>query len=254
MKKKKRLTKKEVIKFISMVLPLLLLLTVVSKSIPDGAFRLDIGDSRLGEKAIALTFDDGPSGYTEELLEGLSEYDAKVTFFVLGANAEKYPDIVKKAYDEGHQIGNHSYDHINFYTNSLRKIEENINKCDDVIEEITGGKSLFIRARHGYTTFWQLKALNTFFVNWSVDSYDWKDKSADYIYERIMENAADGEIILLHDTKEATVEAVLRAVPELLEEGYELVRVDDLLSRNGDKIKMGVPYRSCKYDRGAVAY
>lgn len=254
MKKKKRFNKKAVIKFIAMVLPLVLLLTIISKSIPDGVFRLDIGHSDLGEKAIALTFDDGPSGYTQELLEGLSVYDAQVTFFVLGSNAEKYPEVVKRAYDEGHQIGNHSYNHINFYTNTLSEIEENITECDEIVESITGGKPLFVRAPHGYTSFWQLKALDTFFVKWSVDSKDWKDKDADYIYERIMENAADGEIILLHDTKKATVEAVLRAVPELLEEGYELVRVDDLLSRNGDKIKMGVPYRSCKYDRGAVAY
>ena len=69
-----------------------------------------------------------------------------------------------------------------------------------------------------------------------------------------MKTAKDGAIILMHDTKQATVKAFLRAVPELLEQGYELVRVDDLLSRNGEKIKMGVPYRSCKYERGALAF
>ena len=69
-----------------------------------------------------------------------------------------------------------------------------------------------------------------------------------------MKQAKDGAIILMHDTKKETVNAVLRAIPELQEQGYELVRVDDLLSRNGDKLKMGVPYRSCKYDRGAVAF
>ena len=69
-----------------------------------------------------------------------------------------------------------------------------------------------------------------------------------------MSEAKDGAIILLHDTKEATVEAVLRAIPELLDQGFEIVRVDDLLSRNGDKIRMGTPYRSCKYDRGAISF
>ena len=69
-----------------------------------------------------------------------------------------------------------------------------------------------------------------------------------------MDEAKDGAIILLHDTKKTTVEAVLRAIPELLDQGYEFVRVDDLLSRNGDRIKMGTPYRSCRYNRGAISF
>ena len=69
-----------------------------------------------------------------------------------------------------------------------------------------------------------------------------------------MKEAKDGAIILMHDTRETTVKAVLRAIPELQAQGFEIVRVDDLLTRNGAKLKMGIPYRSCKYDRGAVAF
>lgn len=251
--KKKRITKSRR-NFIIAVIPFVLVLAVLSRSIPDGVVRLDIGSSGVGEKAIALTFDDGPGDYTEALLDGLNENGARVTFFVIGKKAEKNPQIVKRAYDEGHLIGNHSYDHINLLASSISDIEESIDKSADVVQEITGERPLFFRAPHGYTTAYQLKKLNRFFVKWSVDTYDWKGKDAEYIYNRIMKKAADGQIILLHDTKEATVEAVLRAIPELQAQGYEFVRVDELLSRNGDKIKMGVPYRKCKYESDAIAF
>lgn len=253
MKKKKRISKSRR-NFILAVIPFVLVLALLSRSVPDGVVRLDIGNSGIGEKAIALTFDDGPGDYTEALLDGLEENGAKVTFFVIGKKAEKYPETVERAYDEGHLIGSHSYDHINLLASSISDIEESINKNAKLIQEITGEKPLFFRAPHGYTTAYQLKRLNTFFVKWSVDSYDWKGKDAEYIYNRIMKKASDGQIILLHDTKEATVEAVLRAIPELQAQGYEFVRVDELLSRNGDKIRMGVPYRKCKYENDAVAF
>lgn len=236
------------------IIPFVLVLLILSRSIPDGTLRLDIGNSGIGEKAIALTFDDGPSDYTTALLDGLEEYDAKATFFVIGKKVEKYPDIVKRAHDDGHLIGNHSYDHINLLASSLSEIEESITKNADLIESITGERPLFFRAPHGYTTALQLKKLDTFFVKWSVDSNDWKGKDADYIYERLMSKAADGRIILMHDTKKATVEAVLRAIPELKEQGYEFVRVDELLSRNGNKIRMGVPYRKCKFEHDPIAF
>ena len=113
---------------------------------------------------------------------------------------------------------------------------------------------MFIRVPYGNVNFIQLKQLDKFFIHWSASTYDWFREDEEYIYKRIIKEAKDGAIILMHDTKEVTVKAVLRAIPERQEQGYELVRVDELLSRNGGKLKMGVPYRSCKYDRGAVAF
>ena len=104
---------------ILVIIPFLLILTILSRTIPDGTIRLNIGESGIGEKAIALTFDDGPSDYTEELLDGLEMYDAKVTFFVVGKTAEKKPEIVERAHEDGHLIGNHTYSHIDFYKSSL---------------------------------------------------------------------------------------------------------------------------------------
>lgn len=253
----KKARKKTVIKIsenIMIIIPFLIVLAILSRTIPDGTVRLNIGESGIGEKAIALTFDDGPSDYTEELLDGLELYGARATFFVIGSKAEKNPEIVKRAHEDGHLIGNHTYSHIDFYESSLTEIEEDIQKGSDVIEQITGERPLFLRAPYGNVTFLQLKQLDCFFVHWSSSTLDWFREEEEYIYKRIMKKAKDGAIILMHDTREVTVKAVLRAIPELQEQGYELVRVDELLSRNGDKLKMGVPYRSCMYDRGAIAF
>ncbi len=253
----KKARKKTVIKIsenIMIIIPFLIVLAILSRTIPDGTVRLNIGESGIGEKAIALTFDDGPSDYTEELLDGLELYGARATFFVIGSKAEKNPETVKRAHEDGHLIGNHTYSHIDFYESSLTEIEEDIQKGSDVIEQITGERPLFLRAPYGNVTFLQLKQLDCFFVHWSSSTLDWFREEEEYIYKRIMKKAKDGAIILMHDTREVTVKAVLRAIPELQEQGYELVRVDELLSRNGDKLKMGVPYRSCMYDRGAIAF
>ncbi len=254
MKKEKKKRTSKIIDDILVVIPFILVLCILSRCIPDGTVRLDIGESGVGEKAIALTFDDGPSDYTTALLDGLDFYGAKATFFVIGRKAEKNPEVVKRAHEDGHLIGNHTYSHLDFYKASLEEIQADITKGADAIELITEERPLFLRAPYGNVNFIQLKQLDSFFVHWSDSTYDWFKPEEDYIYKRIMKEAKDGAIILMHDTKEETVKAVLRAIPELQEQGYELVRVDDLLSRNGDKLKMGVPYRSCKYDRGAVAF
>lgn len=253
--KKLRMKKNyRIIEQILVIVPFLIVLAILSRTIPDGTVRLNLGESGIGEKAIALTFDDGPSDYTEELLDGLELYNAKATFFVVGKTAEKRPEIVKRAHEDGHLIGNHTYSHIDFYKSSITQIEEDIKKGENVIKEIIGKKPLFLRVPYGNVNFIQLKKLDKFFIHWSTSSYDWFKEDEEYIYNRIMKEAKDGAIILMHDTKEVTVKAVLRAIPELQEQGYEFVRVDELLTRNGAKLKMGVPYRSCKYDRGAVAF
>ncbi len=250
-KNKKRLIDRE---FVVLVVALVFILTVMSRCIPDGTTRLNIGKSDVGEKAIALTFDDGPGGHTEKLLDGLSEYNAKVTFFVIGSKVEKNPEIVMRAYDEGHLIGNHTYSHPRLTLKSTADAKEDISKCSEVIKSVTGSKPFFVRAPYGDVNAYQLKKLNSFFVSWSVNTYDWDEISEDKIYNRIMKNADDGEIILLHDTNEATVNAVLRAIPELQEQGYEFVRVDDLLTRNGEKIAKGIPYKKCKFEKSPVAF
>lgn len=196
--------------------------------------------------AVALTFDDGPSDYTARLLDGLNEYGAKATFFVLGKRAEKHPDTIKKIYDGGHLLANHSYDHINMLSGSVKSVKESIEKTADALEIITGERPVFFRAPHGYVLPHQKLFVGTVFVGWSYDTYDWKHQNSDYVYNEIKKAADDGAIILLHDTKKTTVEGALRAVRELSQEGVDFVRVDELLSRNGNAVKSGVIYKKCE--------
>ncbi len=237
---------KKIIVAVCLVLTFVLLCEAVVRVLPTGGgFTFREGIS-VGEKAIALTFDDGPGGHTEKLLDGLKKYDAKATFFVLGKNVEKRPETVKRAYDEGHLIANHTYDHPRLTLESVETVRDNFEKSTEIIASVTGEKPVFVRPPYGDLWAYQLKSLDYYFINWSVNAFDWDVESSDEVYEGIIKNAEDGAIILLHDTKETTVDAVLRAIPELQAQGYEFVRADDLLTRNGDEIKKGVTYRKCE--------
>ena len=253
MKIQKKRTKR-FLRYFIVVFPLILCMTLITRTLPDGVVRLYIGESGIGEKAIAFTFEDGPTVYTEQLLDGLDEAGVAVSFFVVGQLAEKNPDIVKRAFLEGHLICNHTYSNSATYFTNPYELRDDIDKCSDVLEKIIGVRPLFFRAPQGALSFIHLKVVNAFVVHWSVDSYDYQGKSENYIYKRIIGKAADGEIFRFSDTNPETVNAVLKAIPVLEEQGFEIVRVDELLSRNGAKLKQGVAYRSCKYERGALAF
>ena len=252
--KNKNTQKRQLLEMLFACVPILLAILLLWRSIPDGIYHLEAEEGAVGEKAIALTFDDGPSGHTERLLDGLAQYGAKATFFVIGKQAEKRPQVVKRAYDEGHLIGSHTYDHPNFYLTPDSTAIESIEKGEAVIEAIIGEKPLFLRAPYGNVWPHQFKHFDRIFIHWSFHTFDWNKDDSQEIYEDIMKKASDGSIILLHDTRPATVDAVLKAIPELQAEGYQLVRVDELLTRNGDSLRVGVPYRACEYNKGASIY
>ncbi len=239
----------KIIKIISVFLVISIISLYISRLIPSNKQGVNLGESGIGEKAIAITFDDGPGKYTEKLLDGLSEYNVKASFFVLGKKAENNPHIIKRIYDEGHLLGMHTNDHTDFYHESVISVNENVPKNSNILENITGEKPVFLRAPYGNVTPVQLKKIDNIFVSWSLDSFDWRGKNEDYIYNRLINKAADGDIILMHDTKETTVNAVLRAIPQLQKMGFEIVRVDDLLARNGKELNYGVAYRSSRHNK-----
>ncbi len=249
---KKRMLK--CIKLISITLCLVIGALYITRLIPLNKDGVTVSGAEIGDKAIALSFDDGPGKYTEKLLDGLEKYGAKATFFVVGKKAEKYPDTVNRIFSDGHLLGMHTYDHIDMYHNSVKSVKENVKKNEDVLQKVTGEKPLFLRAPYGNVTPVQLKAIENIFVSWSLDSFDWRGKDEEYIFNRLVNKAADGDIVLMHDTKEATVNAVLRAIPELQKRGFRFVRVDELLSRNGNEIKYGIAYRTCRYNKQATAF
>lgn len=195
-------------------------------------------------KYVALTFDDGPSPRcTPRLLDGLREMRAKATFFVVGCQAVKDPDIVQRIAAEGHQVGNHSYDHADLHSLTSAQALADLEKNDALLRELLGEGEYWVRPPYGLMTEAEAAALSVPLVNWSVDTEDWKSKDADRIVDIIYRQTGDGDIILLHDRYQNTVDAVLRAIPHLQEQGYVFVTVEELLTLRGIAPEAGVTYR-----------
>jgi peptidoglycan/xylan/chitin deacetylase (PgdA/CDA1 family) len=230
---------------------LCLLVIIPCKTTPyEKSYNVSVQSS---SKMIALTFDDGPSQYTPQLLDALENYNAKASFFLLGKKVDGNEDTIKRMQNDGYLICNHTYTHCTLFNTAISNYIEEINDTDDKIFEITGEKTEFFRPPHGYYLGLQLNKIDKIAVLWSNDPADWKHLDADYVYNYLIENADDGKIFLLHDTKQTTVEGVIRAIKDLQEEGYEFVRVDELLCRNGDSLSAGLAYRGCK-DKKSPTY
>ncbi len=179
---------------------------------------------------IALTFDDGPHPvYTPKLLDGLKERNVKATFFVVGKNIEGREDIIKRMDEEGHLIGNHTYDHVKITGLPEEEACAQITKTSELVKEITGKNTEFVRPPFGA---WDKKlecGFEMFPVLWSVDPLDWTTKNVDAVVQKVLSRAEENSIILLHDYYDSSVEAALKIVDALLERGFEFVTVDELV-------------------------
>lgn len=182
------------------------------------------------EKYVALTFDDGPNArYTIKLLDGLKERGVKASFFLLGENIEGNEAIVKRIQEDGHLIGNHTYRHIQLTTASEKMVCDYVDSTNQMIEEITGQKPEYLRPPYGD---WN-ENLDCLFpmtkVLWTVDSRDWQYQNRNRIVKHVLADAEDGDIILMHDIFQTSVEAALEIVDRMQEEGYRFVTVDEML-------------------------
>ena len=181
-------------------------------------------------KKIALTFDDGPHPrYTEQILDGLAERDVKATFFVLGRNIEGREDIVKRIHDEGHLIGNHTYNHVRLTSLRLETACEELNKENQFIYDITGVYPLYVRPPFGAWREGLDCKMNMIPVMWTVDSKDWMLKNVNEIVGNVVDNVKEGDIILMHDWYDTSVTAAMQIVDELQKKGYDFVTVDELM-------------------------
>lgn len=179
---------------------------------------------------IALTFDDGPHpSCTPLLLDGLKERGVKVTFFVIGVNVEQYPELVKREYEEGHIVGNHTYNHVEITRIDSEKAKEEIEKTSRAVERITGHPTEYMRPPFGA---WQKDLeleMNVIPVLWTVDPLDWTTENEDEIVNKVVTDVQENDMILLHDCYKSSVNAALRIIDLLQEEGYEFVTVDELI-------------------------
>lgn len=182
---------------------------------------------------LALTFDDGPSKYTEKLLDIFKEHNCHGTFFMIGKQVSGRKDTVIRMKNEGHDLGVHTWNHKKLTTLSLSEIRSEISSARDIIEQVTGVRPVLARPPYGSVNDDVKKAskLDGFYIiNWSVDTLDWKLRNAERIYDSVMEQAKDGAIILLHDLHKETVDAMVNVIPDLISRGYQLVTVTELLS------------------------
>ena len=196
------------------------------------------------QRYLALTFDDGPTaGTTDVLLDGLKERGAAATFFLVGDQAVLYPDLVRRMRQEGHQVGNHTWSHSRLEGNAKTAADE-AERMDRLLREILGEGEYWLRPPYGAISEEVARMLKVPVVKWSVDPRDWESRNADVILERILAEAQANSIILLHDIYPASVEAALRAVDILQEQGYWFVTVDELLRINGVTPQPGLMYRT----------
>lgn len=181
-------------------------------------------------KYIALTFDDGPSRkYTPILLDGLKERGVHATFFLMGKNIEGEEDIVKRMSEEGHLIGNHSYEHIQLTKAGAKAVCEAVEHTQEQIEAITGKRPEYIWPPYGDWNEELEEEIGMTPVLWSLDSLDWKLKDTGKIIRQVLKDVKDGDIILLHDIFPSSVEAALELIDILQKEGYVFVTADELL-------------------------
>lgn len=193
------------------------------------------------EKRLALTFDDGPSESTGELLDLLEAAGARCTFFQIGRHAERLSEITAEVARRGHEIGNHTYSHSPLYLRHRQFIENEVALCQDAVERASGSRPVLFRAPYGCRWFGLREAQQrhgVMGVMWTAIGQDWNQDSR-HVYHRMKRAAGPGAILCLHDGRELkpkpdirnTIEAVRRLLPELCDQGYHLVTVSELLCR-----------------------
>ncbi|WP_316636036.1 polysaccharide deacetylase family protein [uncultured Flavobacterium sp.] len=195
------------------------------------------------EKKIALTFDDGPSVFTLDVLKLLKKYNAKATFFCIGKNIESHPEIVKQIIAEGHLVGNHSYSHSPFFDfYNAKKITEELQKTDILLEKFTSKKINFFRPPYGVTTPSIRRALQLTghkVIGWSIRSLDGGTKNQNLIFNRIIKRVSPGGIVLLHDTGSHSVLVLEQFLQFLQQNNYEVISVEELLNLKAYEIERG---------------
>ena len=194
----------------------------------------------LGIKEIALSFDDGPGSNSKDILKILDKKDVKATFFLLGTSVAKRPKLVREIYLKGHELANHTYNHMNFFKyneqDKEEKIKDELLQCQDLIKEITGFRTKLVRFPNGYSKDDALNVAresNYKVVNWTF-GMDWdRDLSQEEMLELYFENTKPGTIFLMHDLQKNT--KITKMLPLLIDKlrskGYKFVTVGEMINK-----------------------
>lgn len=187
------------------------------------------------EKKVALTFDDGPSLWSRELVDLLDELDVVATFFVLGSNVSYYPNELKYIVSHGHEIGNHSYSHPNFKKISLDMGLEEIQKTQDIVFQTIHRYPRVFRFPYGVVQKDILKNTHLRSILWTADSQDWCEFNYKMIVEKVKKEIKEDGVILFHDFRNYNEKAITQVVHDLKKEGYVFVTISELYSFYSDE-------------------
>lgn len=195
-------------------------------------------------KLLALTFDDGPSDYTNRLLDILKAKGIKATFFALGSRADYYPDIIRREAEEGHEVESHTYAHRNLSTISAGEVSFEVNSAAQSICNALGKQDCisYVRPPYGAVNSTVRSVIKEPLIGWSVDSLDWRSRDAGQVRAEVLSHVFDGAIVLMHDVYDSTVTGVEMMLDDLASDGYTFVTIDELVKARTSGLESGVFY------------
>lgn len=195
------------------------------------------------KKMIALTFDDGPNGAnTNEILDILEKNNSVATFFVVSRRLDADKKVLKRMVDLGCQIGNHTANHKDLTKLSDEQIKAEVDLVSDKIKNITGNAPTIVRVPYGAVNDNVTQNIDYPIIMWNIDTKDWKTKNVEAIKKEVLGKVKDGDIILMHDLYKTTKDACKQIIPALIEQGFQLVTVDELLYYRDIEPQAGVKY------------
>lgn len=200
---------------------------------------------------VALTFDDGPHPKnTPRILETLKTYDGASTFFMVGTNVERYPDVVLQVAENGSEIASHTYNHPNLTRLSADSLNVQLNRVSELVNDLTHQQIQIqtLRPPYGAVNEQVKEASPTPLILWSLDTLDWKTRSAEKTVDLVLSQVEDGDIILMHDIHAESAEAAETIIPKLTEMGFQLVTVQELMEAKGLSMSPGQKIFSANQD------
>lgn len=190
-------------------------------------------------KCVTLTFDDGPGKYTDALLRHLAAYRARATFFVVGQNVAASPDVVRRTYAAGHEIGSHTWSHPDLTKLSAVRVRSQLARTDQAIKAAIGVRPKLVRPPYGAFNATVRHQTRRPMVMWSLDTLDWRSRDSAKVARKALRSVRPGSVILFHDIHPSTVRAMPRVLRGLSKRGYRFVTVSQLYGGHPPRLVYG---------------
>ncbi len=196
---------------------------------------------------VALTFDDGPqTSVGNQIMDCLAQYGGKATFFLVGDRVASRSSEVQRMVAEGHEVANHTMNHKYLQSLGAAEIQTQVNQCNDVIQSVCGVRPTLMRLPGGNHNATVVANTGMPMIQWSIDTLDWKTRDTASTVSTVLNQVQDGDIVLMHELYEATGNAVLQIVPELVNRGYQIVTVSEMAAAKGYSLQAGQLYSALR--------